>query len=785
MRQPRSAVRRVVASACVIAAIVAVGCAEFGTQHHAAVPNSGEWLTWGGDLAYSRYSPLDQIRRNNVATLQVAWRWRGLPLNQRPDTNWKATPIFVGGVLYVPTGGTQVAAINPATGDTLWVFTPDPLYIGGRQFTGSSRALSYWTDGKMKRLIHNTVDGRLISIDAETGKPDPGFGDGGYVMLKDNLLDPDDHRKVAFVGSTVPATVVGNVIVVQVMAEPEMSPLKEGTPGYIRGYDVRTGKRLWVFHTVPRGDDFGVSTWEKESWRYTGNTGVWAMISADPELGYVYVPVSSASNDFYGGQRLGDNLFSDSIVCLDAKTGKHIWHFQVAHHELWDYDLPAAPILHDVVIKGQRVKAVTVLTKQNMVFVFNRVTGKPIWPIVEKPVPASTVPGEHVSATQPFPTRPAPLSNLGYNEDDLIDFTPELRAQALKMINDYVHGPMYTPPGLVGAGIATKGTLVYPSFGGGSNWNGGAVDLETDMLYVPTRNEYMATGLRRPAEGRTDWDYVAGGPPGAGGAGGWMRGPQGLPMNRPPWAQISAINMNTAERAWSRSIGGAPDWIRNHPALKGLKLDFDNMGQLSVKPSPLVTKTLLFLAESSNIGGDPGGRLFRAYDKATGQVLAEIELPAKTSGAPMTYEYKGRQYIAITLAEQNHPAELVALGLPGAGSMHPSTSNQQSPVGPRVSTTPPAETVTATPEQLSAGHDVYARNCANCHGPEGQGSTQQGAPALRNAGSYQEIRSKVVAGGPQMPAMGTLLTDQQLDAVSQYVAVKLSAPVADGSNGQR
>lgn len=778
---------RTVRVACLAAAATIVGCSQLSstTASRAAHPDAlrgkpGEWVTWGGDPGNSRYSALDQVNRNNVGQLRVAWRWQAQPLPLRPDSNWKATPLYVNETLYVPTGGSKVAAIDPGTGETIWMFTPDPLRVGTRQFTGSSRAVAYWTDGTSKRILHNAIDGRLFSIDATTGTLDPAFGSGGVVNLRDNLLAPDDPRKPDDIGSTGPGIVVGDVIVVQVIAE-DGPRNKVGTPGYIRGYDVRSGRLLWVFHTVPRAGEFGVETWEQESWRYTGAASVWSMMSADPDLGYVYLPIESPTNNFWGGQRPGNGLFGESIVCLDARTGKRVWHFQIVHHGVWDYDLPAAPILHDVRMNGRTIKAVTVLTKQGMSFVFDRITGRPIWPIEERPVPtAMAVPGEVLSPTQPFPTRPASYSNLGYHEEDVIDFTPELRAEALKLLEQYVKGPMYTPPTLVGEGIATKGTLVYPNFGGGANWNGGAVDIETNTMFVPTRSTFMTVGLRKADPKLTDWQYVTGG---AGGAAP-LRLPNGLPVNRPPWALVTATDMNRGEHIWSRSIGAAPDSIRNHPALKGLELDFDNMGQISVRPSPLVTKTLLFLAESSNIGGDPGGRMFRAYEKSTGKVVGGIELPAKSSGAPMTYLHQGRQYIAIALAEQNHPAELVSVALPRPGEAL-LTSLAPADVK-RASAKPSAmQPVTATPQQLATGGDLYKQICAGCHGPNGEGGVQSGAPALRTLASLDDIKNVVGRGSASMPAMSALLSPEQIDAVSRYVAIELTArPESDKSSSQ-
>ncbi len=598
------------------------------------------------------------IPRSIRSTRTMSERWRSpgdgnrLPQGSRPDGNLKATPLMIDGVLYTPTGVHQVAAIDPGTGKTLWTLHPEPRRPRRAQLTLSSRGLAYWTDGVQKRLFHNTLDGRLLSIDAKNGQADAAFGRNGTVNLRERLVE---GRTVPVLGSSSPPTVVGDVVIAQVVGE-VTSPNKEATPGHIRGYDVRTGKLLWTFHTIPQAGEFGNETWENDSWKYTGNTGVWSMMSADLELGYVYLPVETPTHDFYGGHRLGDNLFGESIVCLDARTGKRVWHFQIVHHGVWDYDPPAAPILHDITVDGRTIKAVTVLTKQNMSFVFDRVTGKPVWPIEERPVPQIAVPGERHSPTQPFPTKPAPYSRQGYHEDDLIDFTPELKAEALEIAKRYVRGPMYTPTTPVVEG-GTQGTWVYPGYGGGANWNGGAFDPETGLMFVPTRNSVMVASLTKADPALTNWNFIRA-PTDT------IKGPRGLPINRPPWSVITATDMNRGEHVWSRSIGGAPDAIRNHPALKGLKLDFDNMGQPGVRPGPLVTKTLLFLAEAGNLSGDPGGPMFRAYDKRTGAVVAEIELPSKASGAPMTYLHEGRQYIVIAVSTRDHPAELVALALP-------------------------------------------------------------------------------------------------------------------------
>ncbi len=720
-------------------------------------PN-GEWHTWGGDLGFTRYSALDQINKDTVEKLSVAWRWQSLPHGNRPDNNLKATPLMIDGVLYTPTGVHQAAALDPATGETLWVFSPDPADIGGRNPSSSSRSLAYWTDGKNKRLFHNTLDGRLISIDAKTGKADTAFGDNGYVVLKEQLTD----RDVPFVGSSSPATVVGDVVIAQVVTY-ITAPNKQAPPGHIRGYDVRTGKLLWTFHTIPQKGEFGNDTWEKESWTYTGNTGVWSMMSADQETGYVYLPVEAPTHDFYGGHRLGDNLFAQSLVCLDAKTGKRVWHFQMVHHGLWDYDPPAAPILGDIVVDGKKIKTVTQLTKQGMSFVFNRVTGEPVWPIEEKPVPQSTVPGERSAPTQPFPTKPAPYVPLGYSENGLINFTADLRKEAIKIAKQYVRGPIYTPPTRVEEN-GTKGTWVQPGYGGGSNWNGGAFDVETGFMFVPTRNNAMIARLTEADPSLTDWDYIRATTISA-------PGPQGLPIVRPPWSKVTATDMNKGEHVWWRSIGGAPESVRNHPALQGLDLDFDNMGYPGVRPVPLVTKSLFFMAESGNLSGDPGGKLFRAYDKATGNTVAEIELPSKVSGGPMTYEHKGKQYIVMAIATQEHPAELIALALPSNEKAQSKTVPIHSAVD-FIKRGADVQAVTASKETLEMGRKVFSETCSICHGKSGEGVVG-GAPALTGMTDLTNILRAVTQGGVEMPPMKQMLTGEQIDSVSKFVAVEL------------
>ena len=720
---------------------------------------NSEWLTWGGDASFTRYAPLDQINAGNVADLKVVWRWKAPSWETRPDVNLKATPIYVDGVLYAPAGVNQVYAINPATGETIWEFSPDPAVTEGRSEAISSRAVSYWTDGKSARIFHNTRDGRLISIDAATGKFDPGFGQNGTVFLRENLKP--DGTDVPFVGSSSPAAVVGDVVVAQMVAD-ITAQNKEATPGHIRGFDVRTGELLWTFHTIPQKGEFGNDTWAGESWSFTGNNGVWSMMSVDEENGLIYLPVEAPSHDFYGGHRLGDNLFSQSLVCLDGKTGERVWHFQLVHHGLWDYDPPAAPILHDIVMGEQTIPAVTQLTKQGMSFVFNRLTGEPVWPIEERAVPQSAVPGEHSSPTQPFPTLPEYYVPQGYSEDNLIDFTPELRAEALQIAENYVRGPIYTPPTVIEEN-GTKGTWVEPNYGGGSNWNGGAFDPETGQMFVPVRTGAFVAALGKPDEKLTNWDYLrmpTGGVP----------GPQGLPITKPPYALVTATNMSTGHHTWSRAIGSAPRWIQEHELLQGLDLDFGSMGQLGVRPVPLVTSELLFLSESGNLSGDPGGPLFRAYDKVSGVTVAEIELPERASGGPMTYMDDGRQYIVIAVAAKDFPAELVALRLlePGErAAFTPGLSEVASQSEAAVISHP--EFAKAV---LDAGRETFGLYCAACHGDAGE-SRPGGPPPITQLADIDAIRQRVMQGGIEMPAMNAILTQEEIELVSSFVAAGL------------
>ena len=711
----------------------------------------GKWLYWGGDAGQTRFAPLNQINGSNVGRLKIAWRWSADTSGGASSNSYKSTPLLTDGVLYVPWVNNGMAAIDAGTGKTLWTFEPQPVEIA----PGASlapRSLAYWTDGAEKRLFHNSLDGRLISVDARTGKADPKFGGRGWIDLRKNLTE---GRAVTEVRSVSPAIVVGDVIVTQVI--PGGARNKEATPGNFRGFDVRTGKLIWSFNVVPQTGEFGNETWENDSWKYAGNSGTWTMMSADPETGYVYFATDTPSNDFGGVERPGDNLFAESLLVLDSKTGKRVWHFQTVHHGIWDYDNPAAPILHDIVKDGRRIKAVSLLTKQGFVFTFDRRTGKPIWPIVERPVPQGGVPGEKLSPTQPFPTNPAPLVRQGYAEDMLIDFTPALRAEAVEMMKAYNKGPIYTP--LVELKPGQKGTLISPGYGGGANWNGAAVDPTTNIMYVPVRYRWTAAGLVKGDPARTNMAYVQSGNH-------VVEGPRGLPIMKPPYSEVVALDMDSGRQLWRVPIGGAPDSVRNHPALKGLKLDFGRMGAFNIKPSPLLTRELFFLGESGNISPGTGSNHFRAYDKRTGAILFDTRLPSFVTAAPMTYVQKGRQYVVVAISGPGRPAELVALTLEGASDNGPAP-----PGGVRVGAAPPSSTavaaaITASPEDLAVGKAHYATRCAACHGAEGGGGA---APSLAGRTDFGNIVRVVAQGQGEMPALGGTMSPSEVEAVAKFV----------------
>lgn len=612
---------------------------------------AGEWRAYHGDNRSLRYSPVDQITRDNVARLRLAWERDLGPIGPKPEFKNEAAPLYVDGTLFMTAGmNRDVVALDPATGAERWRWSLDEGERTAKSpRRNSGRGVSYWTDGTDARIVVVTPGFRLVSLDARTGRPVPSFGSDGMVDLKRNL-GRGDFDPLAPIGSSSPVVISNGVIVVGPALELGFRPkTMANVPGYIRGFDVRTGKELWRFNTIPQAGEAFRETWERDSWKYTGNAGVWAPFSADDALGYVYLPVEAPTGDLYGGHRLGDNVYSSSLVCLDIRTGRRIWHFQQIHHDIWDYDNTTAPMLIDVRQGGRTVKAVALMTKQAFTYVFDRVTGAPLWPIVERPVPASDVPGERAAATQPFPTKPPAFDRQGFTVDDLMDFTPDLRARALEAVKGYRLGAMYQPPSLAAAPDGTRGTLLLPGVQGGAQWEHGAADPESGVIYISSATQPSLVALEKSSESDMDWVAIQGrGVPTV----------DGLPIVKPPYGRITAIDLRSGDIAWQVANGDTPPEIRDHPLLKGVTLP--RTGSRS-RAGLLATKTLLFAGE-----GWGGQAMFRALDKATGATLWETSLPAVQTGPPMTYRHEGRQYIAMTVGDQERgvPARVIALALP-------------------------------------------------------------------------------------------------------------------------
>ncbi|MBV9769697.1 MAG: pyrroloquinoline quinone-dependent dehydrogenase [Bryobacterales bacterium] len=623
---------------------------------------NGEWRTYGGDLGNTHYSPLDQINAANFNKLQIAWRFKTENLGPRPEFNLEGTPLMVHGVLYATVGSRRdVAALDAATGELLWVHGENEGARAGaspRQLSG--RGLAYWTDGRQERILYVTIGYRLVALDAKTGDRIPGFGEDGIVDLKLND-DQEMDLVTGEVGLHAAPVVADDVVIVGAAHKPGATPKSmRNVRGYVRGFDVRTGKRLWIFHTIPRSNEFGYDTWEKDSASYTGNTGVWGQISVDEELGTAYIPVELPTGDFYGGHRPGNNLFGETILAVDLKTGQRKWHYQLVHHGIWDMDIPCAPMLVNITINGQSVKALAQPTKQAFSYVFDRVTGKPIWPIVEKPVEQSSVPGEKTSPTQPFPTKPPAYDAQGFTLDDVIDFTPKLKAEAEKIVTQYHLGPVFTPA-VVSTPGGPYGTLAMGTAGGGTNWPGGSYDPETHIIYLPSQREVWNVSLVPGDPKRTDMAYMAGSVSHNRDTSEFGIGftVEGLPVEKPPYGSITAINLDKGDILWQIAHGETPDSIRNNLALKGLNIPRTGRpGNFGI----LVTKTLLIAGEHS-VARQPDARL-RAYDKATGKDIGAVPMPAGQTGTPMTYMLNGSQYIVVAVGSVGFPAELVAYKLP-------------------------------------------------------------------------------------------------------------------------
>jgi quinoprotein glucose dehydrogenase len=613
--------------------------------------DAGDWPNVHGSNFSNRYSPLDQINADNVGDLEVAWSFSTAGFGPGIDFVNPSTPLEIDGVLYADIASTRnVVALDATTGQVLWLWRPQE----GDRFDeaprkGAGRGVAFWRNGDTTRVIDVTPGYQLVSLDAKTGIPDPNFGENGIVDLYVGVRNGDDPRyPYPDIGISNPPLVMNDVIIVGAAHRTGGRPRsKFNTKGDVRGYDARTGEHLWTFHTIPEAGEIGFESWLSGN-DITGNSGVWAPISGDPELGHVYLGIEDPTGDYYGGDRHGDNLFSSGLVAVDVKTGERQWHHQFIHHDIWDWDVPSAPIIADLP-NGRKV--VMSVTKQSWVYTFDRLTGEPIWPIVERPVPAGDVPGEWYSPTQPFPTRPAPFDRQGFSEDDLIDFTPELRALALESIEGFRLSPtIYTPPSQTDAPDGTRGLLSLPSSTGGSNWESSALDPDTGILYVPSRTQLQVLSLSKNPDSDIDFSQGFG-----------VRVPrvQGLDIVKPPYGRITAIDMNSGDHLWMIANADTPDRIANHPMLEGV--DLPRTG-VPTRSGILLTKTVLFQAEGTGAAG--ASPIFRAINKQTGEIIAELDLPANQTGLPFTYEHDGKQYVAMFVSSGAGAAELVALALP-------------------------------------------------------------------------------------------------------------------------
>lgn len=613
-----------------------------------------DWKSYGGNLANHRYSPLAQLTPQNIGTARIAWRWKSDNYGPAPEYRNQSTPIMVNGTLYFTAGTPRwVIAVDAATGGNKWSWHLEEGDRGrAAPRRNSGRGVAYWTDGASERILTITPGFMLAALDAKTGLPISTFGTNGLVDLKANLGVEIDLVN-AVIGNTSPPFVMGNnVIIPPALQEGGRPPSMTNVPARIMAFDIRSGKLAWRFNTIPVKGEPGYETWEKGSAEYTGNAGSWAPMAGDEARGLIYVPVEDATGDYYGGHRLGDNLYSSSLVCLDAKTGKRVWHQQLTRHDIWDRDIPTQPILADITVDGKKIEAVVQLTKQAYAFVFDRVTGTPVWPITDVPAEPSDVPGERAATSQPVPTKPAPFDRVGVSVDDLIDFTPELRAEAVKQLAKVRFGKSpFTPPSLANAPDGTVGTLTVPGALGGANWEGGALDPETGVLYVGSWTNPSIFALAK--DERSDMDFVSGG--------GVSTRVKGLPILKPPYSRVTAIDLNTGDHKWMAVNGDTPPDIKNNPALAGVALPKTGA---QTRPEILVTKTLLLVAEGN--GAQP---ILHVLDKATGAELTSVTLPGSVNSIPMTYSLNGRQFIAFWTSSRStqQPSELITLALPLSG----------------------------------------------------------------------------------------------------------------------
>src|SRR5215475_7136349 len=686
-------VRIVLAIALLVALVWTVQVEKVSGQQVNGMPSTknGEWPMYTADLRGSKYSPLDQIDATNFNKLQVAWTFKTDGLSPRPEAKLEGTPIMIKGVLYA-TGGTRraVVALDAKTGNQIWVYQMDEgarAEASPRKLSG--RGVSYWTDGRDdERILFVTIGYRLVELNAKTGQPVPSFGKNGVIDLKEGVVIGKDKQidlEKGEIGLHSTPTVVNDVVIVgSSMAEGLGYNFSTNAKGLVRAFDVRTGKQTWRFNTIPYPGEFGNETWEKGSWEWTGNVGVWSQITADPEAGLVYLPVETPTIDEYGGNRPGNGLFAESLVAVDLKTGKRKWHFQLVHHGIWDHDVSSAPLLMDAVINGRARKLVAQPTKQSYLYVFDRITGEPIWPIPEKPVPQSNVPSEKTSPTQPIPTKPAPYARAFLSPDDLIDFTPALRAQALENLKRYrweqtPFVPPVVPNGTIFGSINVGNTV------GGINWPGGAFDPESAIFYGQANNSSVQAsslsesylqivspetqaGNRGPiweAPPVTRSRGTAGAAGIVGGIRGLTSGLEGFPIVKPPYGVLTAIDLNTGETKFKVPHGDTPDNVR--ASLQRLGISYPEKTGQGGSVGVLVTRTLVVVGDpqATTTPEHPRGGMLRAYDKQTGKELGAVLMPAQQSGSPMTYMVDGRQYIVVAVqGTANSGGQYIAYALP-------------------------------------------------------------------------------------------------------------------------
>ena len=620
-----------------------------------------EWPTYGGDAGGMKYSPLADINRANVARLKPAWKWKtGDPANPPADSgrparpgNFQATPLMINDTLYLPTPLNQVVALDANDGRELWRFDPG-AYRAGQPSNGTGlvhRGVAQWSDGRSRRIFINSR-WRLIALDAATGRPVASFGTNGEIDLTAQLDRPVNRRHYT---NTSPPVVWGDLVILGNGVGDRLA-YKGDPPGDVQAFDVRTGKRVWAFRTVPAAGEFGNDTWRDDSWKFTGHTNVWAPFTVDSARGLVFLPVGTPSNDWYGGRRKGANLFGEALVALDARTGTRVWHHQLVHHGLWDYDLPAPPNVVTIRKGTRRIDAVVAPTKQGWVFAFDRVTGKPLWPIVERKVPASDVAGEEAWPTQPAPQKPPAFAAQGFDASDVIAFTPAVKAAALARLQQFKTGPLFTPP-------TVTGTVTMPGAIGGAGWGGAAYDPETNLLYVKATNAPALWKLAERAaasdtnDNRFFTDPAA--PPLGVTVPGFEQDAQGnpappLPLNKPPYGTMTAIDLATGTIRWQVPLGDTPS-VRHHPALAGAPLP----AALGVagSPGPMVTRGGLVFASG-------GGNALYALDAGTGRVRWSHDLGTLGYANPMTYRTRaGKQFVVIATGIGGNTA-LQAFALP-------------------------------------------------------------------------------------------------------------------------